>query len=182
MSSSSSLSKLVVLCIALFQISEAFQQTRYNGANDRCKNTLLMRNADKSQLSNVNNEFNGGKFAKKFLKFGLSTIYSLALTSGGFMSDAIAAEPLYTVLGSNGKTGKMIVKYLSEQGVAVRPTSYSGSSKNVFEGLKGVEGSSYADVTKIETLEPALRGSSGVIFAASASSKGTALLKLFYLL
>lgn len=71
----------------------------------------------------------------------------------------------------------MIVKYLSEQGVKVRPTSYSGSSKNVFEGLAGVEGSSYADVTKIETLEPAIRGSSGVIFAASASNKGVVLLQ-----
>lgn len=77
-----------------------------------------------------------------------------------------------TVLGSNGKTGKMIVQYLSTQGVAVRPTSYRVGAENPFVGLAGVEIPSLGDVTKIETLEPALKDSKAVIFAASASNKG----------
>jgi hypothetical protein len=96
---SSSVVKLVILSSIVLQVCEAFQQTRYIAANGRCKNTLHMRSADNSQFSNINDEFNGNKFAKKFLKYGLSTICSLALTSGGgFISDAIAAEPIYVCI------------------------------------------------------------------------------------
>ena len=77
-----------------------------------------------------------------------------------------------TVLGSNGKTGKMIVQYLSSKGVAVRPTSYRIGGENPFVGLAGVEIPSLGDVTKVATLEPALKDSKAVIFAASASNKG----------
>jgi nucleoside-diphosphate-sugar epimerase len=60
------------------------------------------------------------------------------------------------VIGSGGKTGKLIVESLSKRGVSVRPSSRS-------EGT---------DVTKIETLAAAIEGASSVIFAASASRKG----------
>lgn len=59
------------------------------------------------------------------------------------------------VLGSNGKTGKIVVEMLKSKGVPV-----VAASRDI------------ADVTKIDTLESVLKGASSVIFAASASRKG----------
>lgn len=93
---SSSATKLVGLCIALFQLTEAFQQSgRCFATSNRCLNTLSMTNDQNSKLSNVNSEFSGNNFAKKVVKFGISTLCSLALTSGGFVTNAIAADPVY---------------------------------------------------------------------------------------
>ena len=114
--------------------------------------------------------------AKMLSRLAVSAACTVAL-SGAFLSvnnlpaSAETVAPV-TVLGSNGKTGKMVVEYLSAQGVTVKPTSYRESSKNPFEGLANVEAYAIGDVTKIETLEPALKGSKAVIFAASASNKG----------
>ena len=118
--------------------------------------------------------FDAKTMFSKFSRVAVSAVCSVALS--GFLGNALPAHAesngVVTVLGSNGKTGKMIVQYLSSQGEAVRPTSYRESSKNPFEGLAGVEAPTIGDVTNIETLEPALKGSKAVIFAASASNKG----------
>ena len=81
--------------------------------------------------------------------------YSLVF-SGASISPVDAADNAIVVLGSGGKTGKLIVDYLAKKNVEVTPTSYRTGT----------------DVTKIETLEPALKGAKAVIFAASASRNG----------
>ena len=113
-------------------------------------------------------------FTKAAAAFTCSTALFGSLLSVNIapaFAESSSAGPV-TVLGSNGKTGKMIVQYLSSQGVAVRPTSYRVGGENPFVGLAGVEIPSLGDVTKVETLEPALKNSKAVIFAASASNKG----------
>ena len=71
------------------------------------------------------------------------------------------------ITGSSGKTGKLIVEELSAKGIPVVAT-YRNVPTDSSSSLK----SAYADVTKVDTLEPAIKGASVVIFAASASSKG----------
>jgi uncharacterized protein YbjT (DUF2867 family) len=107
----------------------------------------------------------------------LNTISLAALgvaASTLFVSQAAKASdknaPI-VVLGSGGKTGKLIVQYLAAKGASVRPT-YRGNAENKFKEFETVEAPAQADVTKIDTLEPALRGASSVIFAASASRGG----------
>jgi hypothetical protein len=168
---------LVMLCA--FMTCSAFQGvTRCGMMNKGCKSSLLtMRDGEyrpkQSQSVNLDNMF------KIISKVAVGSATSLALSGAMFSANVMPAfaettsrTNTVTVLGATGKTGKLIVQYLSTQDVPVRPTSYSGSSKNIFEGLKGVEAPSYADVTKIETLEPAISRSKAVIFAASASNKG----------
>jgi len=68
------------------------------------------------------------------------------------------------VLGSGGKTGRLIVEKLSKAGIPVRAT-YRNKANEAADSI-------YADVTKAESLAPAIEGASVVIFAASASNKG----------
>jgi hypothetical protein len=71
------------------------------------------------------------------------------------------------VIGSAGKTGKLVVESLLKMGVPVRPV-YRAIPSNLPEKVDPYT----ADVTKYETLLPALKGVSSIIFAASASRSG----------
>ena len=83
--------------------------------------------------------------------------YSALFGAGvGLPLEAARAADTVTVLGSGGKTGKLIVEYLTKKGIDVKPTSYRTGT----------------DVTKIDSLAPALTGARAVIFAASASKDG----------
>eukprot|EP01031_Cornospumella_fuschlensis_P040961 gene40961-49967_t len=85
------------------------------------------------------------------------------------------------VLGSSGKTGRLIVEQLSKTGVTVVP-ALRDLKKNTFKTLGGsAQEAVYADVTKVETLAPVIQGASAVIFAASASSKGGSAEQVDYL-
>lgn len=79
-------------------------------------------------------------------------------------------------LGSGGKTGKLIVEYLTGAGYSVKPTlrEVSNEKKAQFSSIPQslLVGPVAADVTNIESLKAALVGASAVIFAASASQKG----------
>ena len=167
--------KLCALFLVSLQIASAFQpSSSHRGSSARHG---LKAMTMKSNMPSIVKDGSGLDDAVKlFSRIAVSAMCSVAL-SGVFLP--MSATPAFaestgpvTVLGSNGKTGKMIVQYLSTQGVAVRPTSYRIGSANAFEGLAGVEVPTIGDVTKIETLEPALKGSKAVIFAASASNKG----------
>jgi uncharacterized protein YbjT (DUF2867 family) len=70
------------------------------------------------------------------------------------------------VLGAGGKVGKLCCQILQQQGRYVKAVTRSG--KSLFPQDSHV---SYAagDVTQLNSLEAAVAGSSGVIFAASAS-------------
>ena len=154
----------------------AFHLVRQTPLAQRKCQVIAMRQDD--QGPKLINSLSSTKFFKTITNVALTTVCSIALIGSSVTLNVASAKaesgisgPV-TVLGSNGKTGKMIVQYLSTQGVAVRPTSYRISNTNAFEGLAGVESAAIGDVTKIETLEPVLKGSKAVIFAASASNKG----------
>lgn len=113
----------------------------------------------------------GGKFRSDLNKalittfsvVGLSTLSSLTATAA-HAEESNAGK--IVVLGSGGKTGKLIVQKLQSQGVPVAATGRTTTN---------------TDVTKIETLESAIKGASAVIFAASASSKGGSAEKVDYI-
>jgi NAD(P)H-binding len=174
--SPSSNSKLVRFLIFALLSQTVSSFNNFVSKQRKCSYLAMHETGDKPRISNSfvgNNDILG-----RISKVAVSTLCSVALcaslTSANIapaFADSANSGPV-TVLGSNGKTGKMIVQYLSSKGVAVRPTSYRESSKNPFEGLAGVEAPAIGDVTKIETLEPVIKGSKAVIFAASASNKG----------
>lgn len=101
----------------------------------------------------------------------LTLLPSLTVSAAADRSAPIA------VLGARGKTGKLIVQQLLAQGKCVRALSYQPFEYDKKDIPSGVDVSSlltYAigDVTKPETLSPAIKGASAVIFAASASKNG----------
>jgi hypothetical protein len=107
---------------------------------------------------------------------------SSILLSTNAQRASAAEEPLVVVLGSNGKTGKLIVELLAKQGTKVRPAVRDEKKGAAFKSLGGsVEGPVSADVTKIDTLALAMTGASAVIFAASASNKGGSAQQVDYL-
>lgn len=86
------------------------------------------------------------------------------------IANADSTGPI-VVLGSGGKTGKLIVDELLAKKVSVRPT-YRNVANIPTSNNPYLETPVAADVTKIETIAPAIAGASTVIFAASASNKG----------
>lgn len=81
------------------------------------------------------------------------------------------------LIGSGGKTGKLVVEYLTTAGYTVRPTVRevtADTKKALFSSLPQsfIDGPISADVTNIASLTAALQGASAVVFAASASRKG----------
>eukprot|EP00607_Mallomonas_marina_P009214 CAMPEP_0182420152 /NCGR_PEP_ID=MMETSP1167-20130531/4720_1 /TAXON_ID=2988 /ORGANISM="Mallomonas Sp, Strain CCMP3275" /LENGTH=313 /DNA_ID=CAMNT_0024595685 /DNA_START=153 /DNA_END=1091 /DNA_ORIENTATION=- len=110
---------------------------------------------------------------KKLIESGLKTLTFVG-SSGmilGISSTALAdpASPSdlkpITIIGSGGKTGKLIKDTLTSKGYAIRPTYRE-------LGKKTEENAASADVKDVESLMKAVEGSSVVIFAASASRKG----------
>lgn len=75
------------------------------------------------------------------------------------------------ILGSAGKTGKLIVDSLVSKGYKVRPT-YREVLKDSESGNELIEKPVKADVKDVDNLINAVEGASVVIFAASASKKG----------
>eukprot|EP01041_Mallomonas_annulata_P011435 gene11435-23920_t len=117
------------------------------------------------------------------LSFGAETVNNLKLTailgSTVFLSatasfaDSIPPSELkpIVVLGSGGKTGKLVVDRLLAKGYRVRPT-YREVMKDNPSSNTLVDKPVAADVKSVESLMEAIAGSSVVIFAASASKKG----------
>ena len=93
---------------------------------------------------------------------------------------ADAQEGGIVVIGSNGQTGKLIVKLLAKQGVKVTPTYARTPPASVPSG-SSVNEAKVADVTSPDSLMAAVAGASAVIFAASASKKGGNAEKVDYL-
>lgn len=113
------------------------------------------------------------QYAKNFIQACVFSISYSGLLKNSYASNnnGNANKPCVAVIGSGGKTGKLIVKTLSHDlGVSVRPIYRD--NKLQYENLPEIESPRFADVTKLETLNNALEGASSVIFAASASKKG----------
>lgn len=93
------------------------------------------------------------------------------------IQDVLAAtgEGEIVVLGSNGKTGKLIVEGLAVSGNKVKPT-FRGTPPSIYPvpetAANYVLHPVQADVKSVDSLVNAVTGASAVIFAASASSKG----------
>ena len=76
------------------------------------------------------------------------------------------------VIGSNGKTGKIIVQKLKEKKIPVRAASRRLDNNNNNNYYKYNNEQCFIDVTKIDPIENAIKNSKAVIFAASASNSG----------
>jgi hypothetical protein len=79
-----------------------------------------------------------------------------------------ALKPI-SVIGAGGKVGNMCTELLTKQGLYTRAVTRSGRT-TLSEDSKFVTYAS-GDVTNYEAIKKAVDGSSGVIFAASASGK-----------
>jgi len=79
-----------------------------------------------------------------------------------------------SVIGSNGKTGCRVVNYALSKGYTVNAVSRSGKVEGWMPSAtnNGILVPMAGDVTKIDTLDAVLKGSSAAIFAASASKEG----------
>lgn len=97
-----------------------------------------------------------------------------ALVSGALLAPSIASaaigsspEQPIVVLGAGGRVGKLCVEILANKGLYCKAVTRNGrvvvESPYVSAGV--------GDVTKLDLLQPAVNGASGVIFAASASGK-----------
>ena len=87
------------------------------------------------------------------------------------LTSSAPTEAPIVVLGGGGKTGKLIVQLLAKRGrraiSAVRDVSKAASGSTTQDAIPV-----QVDVTRLETIGPAIEGASVVIFAASASRKG----------
>ena len=125
-----------------------------------------------SQPEPTNSNFNSKKKIKQFASSSLAAFLStIQLTRNkSDIANADSAGPI-VVLGSGGKTGKLIVDELVKNQVTVRPT-YRKINANSISNNSYLLTPAAADVTKIDTIGPAIEGASTVIFAATASNKG----------
>ena len=101
--------------------------------------------------------------SKILLLQNLLLLHGVSVSASSLNNDIV-------VIGSNGKTGKSIVKMLRDKSIPVRAASrkLDESSGSIGSGSS----STYIDVTKIETIENAIKDSNAVIYTASASSNG----------
>ena len=100
----------------------------------------------------------------QYRKDAISITSKILLFQNLLLLHGVSASELNSdivVIGSNGKTGNLIVKMLRDKSIPVRAAS-----------RKQDDSSTYIDVTKIETIEKAIKDSKAVIYAASASSDG----------
>lgn len=96
--------------------------------------------------------------------FGLASSVAI-LKSSPVSASGDAAQPI-VIVGSRGRTGKLILDKLKAKGAAVRAATY-----NVDQNTDSAE-TIFADVKSVDSLITAVKGASTVIFAASASKKG----------
>eukprot|EP01038_Epipyxis_sp_PR26KG_P005604 gene5604-7736_t len=143
-------------CFALLISVECFHISRTNQFGIAISSKLEMKSTDYpfSPFDSSRNSLRSVLFKISQGFVAASTVQSIIKLQPSY--GATETTPIVTVLGANGKTAKLVVEYLGKQ----FPTSWN------------IETVKFADVTKIDSLEGALAGSSAVVFAASASNKG----------
>lgn len=134
-----------------------------------------IRSANALLSSNINTRFDNTQPTPKNYNGNIKDKFKSAILIGSgivvsqlspLLSATALTEGPVVIIGSSGKTGKLIVEQLKGLKVPYVAT---------YRGLDPKERSAYsayADVTKLETLEPVVKGASAVIFAASASNRG----------
>lgn len=130
---------------------------------------VMKSSGDKLPSETSSSPLNNAMKSRSLLNQILST--SAAVLSSQLLVPAFSAKAVevtksspVVVLGSGGKTGRLIVDLFSKANIPVKATYRSKPSD--------ATDFAYADVTRVDTLGPAIEGASVVIFAASASNKG----------
>lgn len=166
---------LFLLCIQyFFYFGSSFTLIRSSIFSCSIRSKILVRSINVNSNTDVfprSDRDNSIDFVKQIGKIFTNTILLNTLVQSTKVNADVKAPVV--VLGSGGKTGKLIVEILGDKGYPVRPTYRDVNNKNkIFEKFSSVEAPAAADVTKIDTLESAIAGASTVVFAASASNKG----------
>lgn len=157
---------LQLLCLLLASVVTSFRPQHAMRSPSRTCLSMQHQQEGFSQVQTPNERLRSkiNKATVALSTVGLSSAVStIAITAA--RADGGNAGKI-VVLGAGGKTGKLIVQKLQNADIPVAATSRTTTN---------------TDVTKVETLESALRGASAVIFAASASSKGGNAEKVDYL-
>lgn len=102
------------------------------------------------------------KIRKDVISSTLKILFYQNLVSNVIAASAKQSDSI-TVIGSNGKTGGLILDILKKKGIPCK----AASRRQDNDGDKR-----YIDVTKIDTIENAIKESDVIIFTASASSDG----------
>lgn len=112
------------------------------------------------------------QITRRELSAGLGTA-ALATLSRAVSADASNCDVV--VLGAGGRTGQEVVRYCVCTGRSVRACTRSGqfNTEELLGSPSNLVTPGYADVSQVDTLEPAVMGASLVIFAATASAFGT---------
>ena len=99
---------------------------------------------------------------------GTAAVTSLAAP---FPAAAAAAGPI-TILGASGRTGALCVVSCLKRGVAVRALTRSGECPDGIDPASPGLTVGKCDVREASSIAAGVAGSSGVVYAASASKKG----------
>eukprot|EP00986_Skeletonema_menzelii_P013067 scaffold7403_cov132-Skeletonema_menzelii.AAC.3 len=136
--------------------------------------------ADDSSSSDVTKDTSSTSSCRRSFLVGASgTIAATALSSFQQPAHAVSDEesskkkqPI-VVIGSNGRTGSEVVKYLLAANEPVRATSRTGEYNDAASVPEGAMLEQLVcDVTDPKSIQLACAGTSAVIFAASASKNG----------
>lgn len=169
-------SAMLFLCLLLLSLvlnHNALRVPSLGGHRSYTRLSMRIRSEIEEVPSNPSSEIRN-KAVSKIAAIS-SAVFTSVLTQLPKPSLATFLETMpegkIVVLGAGGKTGKLIVDQMiiDNLGNFIRPV-YRGSPKNFGEN-SNIE-TAQGDVTKIETLEAAIKGASAVIFAASASKNG----------
>lgn len=135
---------------------------------------LIIASSTSVRVSNINSQIKvktANIFKSIATTIAICSLTTVAYAENAFSDDSITKTSInnIVVLGANGKTGKLITEKLSKNQLVQVIAGYRDISKaTAIDGVKTV----YADVTKIGTLEGALKDADVTIFAASASWNG----------
>ena len=88
------------------------------------------------------------------------------------MTLAAVGKPLITVIGASGRTGRLCVAACLRRGVAVRALTRGGDLPDGIDPSSEGLTLGRVDVRDPESIHAAVVGSTGVVYAASASKKG----------
>lgn len=129
-------------------------------------NAMKENGGDESNIHNSRREL-----LSQFTAVTLASQLLLIPTNAWAASTTIGsrAENPIVILGAGGRVGALCTQILADQGLYVRATTRSGRS--ILEKESKFVSYMPADVTSYSSLNNALKGASGAIFAASASGK-----------
>lgn len=163
---------VVILLAFLTHQGTAFvllQPPRPASINVRATTAITTACYATSNTESTNDGVNRRHVLNQITAFSLATqlltpAAAQAATTGGSSRD----KPI-VILGAGGRVGKLCTQLLADRGLYVRATTRSG--RPVLDNDSSYVSYAPADVTKFDSVNEALAGATGCIFAASASGK-----------